>query len=117
MYYAVKFFLPLCILAHLHTRIRIRRIKDPEDRTSLGESVEFFNSNNEFDLTCLSVAKPGESYRASLLIFRHHYCTELPMCQVVDEGSVIACRTFTPSEVADLLHDSDWIDVIGKEFM
>jgi hypothetical protein len=50
-------------------RIRVRRIKDPEDKTTvLDESEEYLNSRNELDMTRLNIARPGEVYNVWLLL-------------------------------------------------
>jgi hypothetical protein len=45
-------------------RIRVRRITNPDDRTQwIDESDESLNDADEFDVTRLNMAKPGERYR------------------------------------------------------
>jgi hypothetical protein len=53
----------------MYCSIHVRRIKDAEDFTSiLCESEEYFNSANEFDVTRLNIAKPGELYKERLVL-------------------------------------------------
>jgi hypothetical protein len=53
--YVLRF--PSLLLLNIYPRIRVRRIRDPDDRTTvLDESEEYFNSDDELDSSEYSLA-------------------------------------------------------------
>jgi hypothetical protein len=70
--YVLGIRFPSLSLLNNYTRIPVRRLKDSADRTTvLSESEEYFNSDDEFDVTRLNIAKPGELFKVSLRLLCH----------------------------------------------
>jgi hypothetical protein len=80
----------------------------------LSESEEYFNTNEEFDVTRLNIAKPGELFKVRFGLPSYDIKIRFSHRQIVPPtGGIDNRTTFTRLQVASLLHKSDWVYVIG----